>query len=558
MGGVDGLIHITDLSWGRVKHPSDVVKPNQEVDVKIMSLDPERERIQLGYKQLQPKPWDNATEKYPEGCIVEGKVVRITDFGAFVELEPGLDGLVHISQCAKIRIAKVEDAVQVGEIVRVKVLGVDPEKKRISLLGVVLEANTFSYILLGDKSLGISLFGLRSELTFFSGAGSAGGDPTDPTNVSLREALEAEGYRVNPTLHNFIATESRKSTYISEGGGMFDGGSFSYKNAGADNLALEIPLADFPANIALSYPDFSDVAIVVFGRQGSEGSDSYRGTADTIGENGEVIEGKKHYLELTDDEEELLEYVKAECFKKVIVLINTGVPMEMGNLEKDDRIDAILWIGMPGAVGMTGTAKILSGDVNPSGKTVDIWAADFKQDPTYVNFNDNEQTTGIYAYANTYAYGEFDETKDYAVGDIVGRTETTQDFRGTVVTTNYYEFTQAHAAGPWNKSEVTRYTPVQVPSVEYEEGIYAGYRYYETRAAEYTADPDWYETNVVYPFGYGLSYTSFDWELVDTEAEGTVKEGDQITLSVKVTNTGDTAGKDVVEAYVNAPYTKGG
>ena len=133
VGGVDGLIHITDLSWGRIKHPSEVVKPNQEVDVKILSLDPERERIQLGYKQLQPHPWDSAVEKFPAGEVVEGKVVRITDFGAFVELEPGLDGLVHISQCATTRVAKVEDAVKVGDVVKVKVLGVDPEKKRISL-----------------------------------------------------------------------------------------------------------------------------------------------------------------------------------------------------------------------------------------------------------------------------------------------------------------------------------------------------------------------------------------------------------------------------------------
>ena len=147
VGGVDGLIHITDLSWGRIKHPSEVVKPNQEVDVKILSLDPERERIQLGYKQLQPRPWDNAQEKYPEGSIVEGKVVRITDFGAFVELEPGLDGLVHISQCALNRVAKVEDAVQVGQVVRVKVLSVDPEKKRISLsIRQVLEEEAFDSI----------------------------------------------------------------------------------------------------------------------------------------------------------------------------------------------------------------------------------------------------------------------------------------------------------------------------------------------------------------------------------------------------------------------------
>ena len=133
VGGVDGLVHITDLSWGHIKEPADVVKPGQEIDVKVLSLDRERERIQLGYKQLQPKPWDNAAEKYPEGAIVEGKAVRIVTFGAFVELEPGLDGLVHISQCAPNKIAKVEDAVNVGDIVRAKVLSVDTERKRISL-----------------------------------------------------------------------------------------------------------------------------------------------------------------------------------------------------------------------------------------------------------------------------------------------------------------------------------------------------------------------------------------------------------------------------------------
>ena len=133
LGGVDGLIHVTDLSWAHVKHPSEVVSPDQEVEVKILSLDKERERIQLGLKQLQPKPWDTAPEKYPEGAIVTGKVVRITTFGAFVELEPGIDGLVHISQCAPTRINKVEDAVNVGDEVTVKVLSIDPAAKRISL-----------------------------------------------------------------------------------------------------------------------------------------------------------------------------------------------------------------------------------------------------------------------------------------------------------------------------------------------------------------------------------------------------------------------------------------
>ena len=105
----------------------------QEVQVKISGVDKEKEPIQRSLKALQPQPWDVAEEKYPVGSIVEGKVVRITTFGAFVELEPGLDGLVHLSQCALKRIAKVEDAVQVGQIVRVKVLKVDTEAKRISL-----------------------------------------------------------------------------------------------------------------------------------------------------------------------------------------------------------------------------------------------------------------------------------------------------------------------------------------------------------------------------------------------------------------------------------------
>lgn len=144
IGGVDGLVHVTDLSWGRVRHPSDVVSVNQTVEVKILSLDPAKERISLSYKQTQPRPWEVAAEKYPVGSTVSGKVVRITTFGAFVELEPGLDGLVHISQCALTRIAKVEDAVTVGDQIRVKVLDVNPEARRISLsIRAVLEEEAF-------------------------------------------------------------------------------------------------------------------------------------------------------------------------------------------------------------------------------------------------------------------------------------------------------------------------------------------------------------------------------------------------------------------------------
>lgn len=133
LGGVDGLIHITDMAWHRVGHPSEVLTINQEVEVKVLSVDRERERIQLGYKQLQAKPWDNIEVKYPVGLILERKVVRIRPFGAFIELEPGVDGLVHISQVALTRVNKVEDVLTVGQDVTVKVLGVDPAAHRISL-----------------------------------------------------------------------------------------------------------------------------------------------------------------------------------------------------------------------------------------------------------------------------------------------------------------------------------------------------------------------------------------------------------------------------------------
>lgn len=133
VGGVDGLLHITDISWVRIKHPREVLKENQEIEVKILNVDPEKKKISLGYKQLQPKPWDLVPEKYHDGDVIEGKVVRIAPFGAFVELEPTVDGLVHISQVANRRIEKVEDVLSLGQTVKAKILEVNAEKKRISL-----------------------------------------------------------------------------------------------------------------------------------------------------------------------------------------------------------------------------------------------------------------------------------------------------------------------------------------------------------------------------------------------------------------------------------------
>ena len=133
VGGVDGLVHITDLSYDHIKHPSEAVAPNDVIDVKIIKVDRERERISLSAKQAKPNPWDVVNENYTVGSIVDGKVVRLASFGAFVKLEPGLDGLVYISQISPTRIEKVEDAVQVGQDVRVKITDIDTERRRISL-----------------------------------------------------------------------------------------------------------------------------------------------------------------------------------------------------------------------------------------------------------------------------------------------------------------------------------------------------------------------------------------------------------------------------------------
>ena len=167
-----------------------------------------------------------------------------------------------------------------------------------------------------------------------------------------------------------------------------------------------------------------------------------------------------------------------------------------------DKIDACLWIGFPGASGAAAVGEILSGQVNPSGKTVDTWAADLKAMPSFQNFGDNNQKDGDRYFVDGEAQ-------------------------------SYY-------------------------FVNYEEDIYVGYRYYETRGAD--EGEEWYRRNVVFPFGWGLSYTTFDWELADAGAiQGASADGNtEYTVQVRVTNTGTAAGKEVVQLYAHAPYTPGG
>jgi 4-hydroxy-3-methylbut-2-enyl diphosphate reductase len=133
IGGVDGLLHISEISWGKLKHPEEVLKIGDIINVKILSLNEEKGKISLGLKQTQPEPWTLVGEKYQVGDVLEGKVVQIKEYGAFVELEAGLDGLVHISEIANKRVENVSDELKVGETVKVKIMEIDPEKRRISL-----------------------------------------------------------------------------------------------------------------------------------------------------------------------------------------------------------------------------------------------------------------------------------------------------------------------------------------------------------------------------------------------------------------------------------------
>jgi small subunit ribosomal protein S1 len=133
INGIDGLLHLSQISWNHIKNAEEVLKEGQIVDVKIIGLDKEAKKLSLSIKELMDKPWDNVNAKYPEESIVLGRVVRLNDFGAFIELEPGVDGLVHISKISHSRIEHPSEVLKIGEEIKAKILSVDEENKRISL-----------------------------------------------------------------------------------------------------------------------------------------------------------------------------------------------------------------------------------------------------------------------------------------------------------------------------------------------------------------------------------------------------------------------------------------
>lgn len=340
-----------------------------------------------------------------------------------------------------------------------------------------------------NKGARISVFSKNSVNLSYGGSGSGGFDTSN--NKNLYESLNEAGFVTNPTLKRFYES--------SQSGPVRTANSSDLDNGDNQKIATaETPQSKYTDALKNSYADYSDAALVVITRIGGEGFDLPRYQGDSEG----AVSPDSHYLELDQNEIDLLTAVTDGTFKRVVVVFNTPSSFEATFLKDSayaafaDKIDAAVWIGFTGSNGITALGEILNGDVNPSGRLVDTWAADFTKNPSFVNFG-----TGCLP-------------------------DTTDKYDGGM----YY-------------------------SVDYEEGIYVGYRYYETRGE--TDGEDWYNANVVYPFGYGLSYTTFDWTVGDASASE-IELGTTITVPVTVKNTGSVAGKEVVQLYASAPYTLGG
>lgn len=340
-----------------------------------------------------------------------------------------------------------------------------------------------------NKGTRISVFSKNSVNLSYGGSGSGGFDTSN--NKNLYESLNDAGFVTNPTLKRFYES--------SQSGPVRTANSSDLDNGDNQKIATaETPQSKYTDAVRNSYADYSDAALVVITRIGGEGFDLPRYQGDSEG----AVSPDSHYLELDQNEIDLLTAVTDGTFKRVVVVFNTPSSFEATFLKDSayaafaDKIDAAVWIGFTGSNGITALGEILNGDVNPSGRLVDTWAADFTKNPSFVNFG-----TGCLP-------------------------DTTDKYDGGM----YY-------------------------SVDYEEGIYVGYRYYETRGE--TDGEDWYNANVVYPFGYGLSYTTFDWTVGNASASEIALDT-TITVPVTVKNTGSAAGKDVVQLYASAPYTLGG
>ena len=347
-----------------------------------------------------------------------------------------------------------------------------------------------------DKGSTIHVFGKNSVNLSYGGSGSGGFVGVEYKTID--DSLKDAGFITDDALRGFYEDDSRSGDKRAPNSSDLDSG-------GNQKIAVsETPMNKYPQDLLEDLSAATDDhAVVVITRIGGEGFDLPRYQGDTDG----AVAPDAHYLELDKNELEMLEYVCGVGFASVTVVLNTPSAMEATFLKSAeyasfaDKIDAAIWMGFSGGEGVMALGRIIAGDINPSGHTVDTWAADFTKDPSFVNFGTGPSPE----YSDAYDFGNDSE---------------------------YY-------------------------FVDYEEGVYVGYRYYETRGV--TDGEEWYNDNVVYPFGHGLSYTDFTWTADFGSLGGTTIDGKtKYTVTVTVHNDGDVAGKDVVQLYGHAPYTAGG
>ena len=353
--------------------------------------------------------------------------------------------------------------------------------------GIVLLKNESLLPLNETKKLNI--FGWESINPAYGGAGSGGiNDLYDI--VSLNQGLENAGFSINQELVDF------------------------YNNYGADNPEMSIqkqswtlpepPVDTYSAELIKSAKEYSDVAAVVLSRKAGEGHndipmDVRKAAYDNNSDEYDDFPEGEHYLQLSQTERDMVDMVCSN-FDNVIVIYNGANQFELGFADEYPQIKSVVWCPGTGNVGFNALGKVFSGEVNPSGKTPDTFIYDMTTAPWW---NNAEKT-------------EYTNLADMAVEGM-------------------------------NAGTAQVYAPA---FTNYVEGIYVGYKYYETAAQEGAID---YDKTVQYPFGYGLSYTEFEQKMGELEE----KDG-QISVDVEVTNTGDVAGKDVVEVYYKPPYTNGG
>ena len=426
--------------------------------------------------------------------------------------------------------------------------------------GFVLLKNEDDFLPFDTEGAKISIAGKASSSILRGGSGSGAGQVNGSVKAfDFHSSLEAVGADINPTLKAFYADRDKSGSGRTNGNDNWKGNS--------QVTIGETPIASLQKESGLldSLDEYNDFIIQVITREGSEGCDVKTcNTHDSksTSSSAEAV-SHKHALELSDNEQALFDELHNHT-DHIIMVINSSNVFECGVFEDDPQVSAVIWIGNPGDVGPGALGRIISGEVNPSGHTVDTWARDFTKDPTFQNFSDNSQTNLM----------EINGKEYYCPQDTMFNADGTPTMSfGTDKNYNDYSKPRWDSARGGETAKVVSggLNGVKPASyVAYEEGIYYDYRYYETKYDDMAADgkngkqnaDKWYngDEGVVYPFGYGLSYTTFSQKIVSSNISNKIiKNGNaEIEVKVNVKNTGNVAGKEVVQLYWKAPYTAGG